>query len=146
MPCASYRCGLGSAASLPAAGAAAKCLVPWLRRCCLRGMIGMLFLPFCRLAHAQPPRAFLQNLFRGLGGKQQQQQPLQRRMSREEAAVSRLLIAVEGSERGLSGDEQQRAEIMAAVEELKELGSGSTTTGAAELSATWRLLWTTEKE
>ncbi|KAL4429336.1 hypothetical protein ABPG77_005110 [Micractinium sp. CCAP 211/92] len=67
-------------------------------------------------------------------------------MSREEAAVSRLLIAVEGSERGLSGDEQQRAEIMAAIEELKELGSGSTTTGAAELSATWRLLWTTEKE
>lgn len=110
------------------------------------------FLPciLCRSTVAQPPRAFLQNLFRGLGGKKQQQQqeeePRQRRLSREEAAVSRLLAAIEGCERGLTGNEEQRAEIMAAVEELRELGSGSTTTGADELSATWRLLWTTEKE
>ncbi|KAL4458667.1 hypothetical protein ABPG75_013532 [Micractinium tetrahymenae] len=86
------------------------------------------------------------NLFRGLGGKQQQQQPQQRRLSREEAAVSRLLAAIEGCERGLAGSEEQQAEITAAVGELKELGSGSTTTAADDLSATWRLLWTTEKE
>lgn len=103
--------------------------------------------PCCRSGTAQPPHAFLQNLFRGLGSKQRQpQQPQQRRLSREEAAVSRLLAAIEGCERGLTGSEEQRAEIMTAVDELRALGSGSTTTGASELSATWRLLWTTEKE
>lgn len=36
--------------------------------------------------------------------------------------------------------------MLEAVEELKALGEGSTTTDARTLSATWRLLWTTERE
>ncbi|KIZ03869.1 putative plastid-lipid-associated protein 11, chloroplastic [Monoraphidium neglectum] len=35
---------------------------------------------------------------------------------------------------------------MAAVEELKRAGAGETTTTATTLSATWKLVWTTEKE
>ncbi|KAI3435994.1 hypothetical protein D9Q98_002051 [Chlorella vulgaris] len=59
------------------------------------------------------------------------------------AAVERLLTSIEGSERGLctaNGDA-----VLAAAMELAQLGIGQTNTDD-RLSATWRLLWTTEKE
>lgn len=60
------------------------------------------------------------------------------------AAESRLLKAISGTDRGLTTTGEQKAEILEAVEELAELGRGSISTGG-KISATWRLLWTTEK-
>ncbi|KAI8475856.1 MAG: plastid lipid associated protein [Monoraphidium minutum] len=60
--------------------------------------------------------------------------------------VQQLLDAIGSTERGVATSEAAKAKIMAAVEELKHAGSGTTTTSAAALSATWKLLWTTEKE
>lgn len=96
----------------------------------------------CRSAVVQPPCAFL-NLFRGGGGASA---AAKQQSAQQAAAVQRLLSAVEGAERGLSTSKQQRQEVLAAAAELAELGSSSTTTSPGQLSATWRLLWTTEKE
>lgn len=60
------------------------------------------------------------------------------------AAESRLLEAIKGTDRGLTTTEQQKADILDAVEELAELGRGTVSTGG-KISATWRLIWTTEK-
>jgi hypothetical protein len=107
------------------------------------------------------------------------------------AARSRLLAAVEGTERGLNTSSEQKEEVwqqsrecvcvsaalhrpslllrpvlagrrarpslhrpptchtrqvLAAAAELAELGGGGATTDADSLSATWQLVWTTEKE
>ena len=61
------------------------------------------------------------------------------------AARDRLLDAVEGTRRGAATTPAARAAIEEAVDELERLGKGETYTGA-ELSAAWRLVWTTEKE
>ena len=60
------------------------------------------------------------------------------------AAESRLLAAIEGTDRGLNTTKEQKAEILDAVEALAGLGRGSVSTGS-NISATWRLIWTTEK-
>ncbi|KAL4859226.1 Acyl-coenzyme A oxidase [Chlorella vulgaris] len=59
------------------------------------------------------------------------------------AAVERLLTSIEGSERGLCTANGEA--VLAAAMELAQLGIGQTNTDD-RLSATWRLLWTTEKE
>ena len=59
-------------------------------------------------------------------------------------AVQDLLAAIQSTERGLSTTPAQRSAILSATEALTELGRGTTTTSDA-LSATWKLLWTTEK-
>eukprot|EP00898_Chlorokybus_atmophyticus_P002346 jgi/Chlat1/3111/Chrsp21S00244 len=64
-------------------------------------------------------------------------------------AKDELRKAVEGTERGVltqNDRDGRRDAIVQCVEALEELGKGSETTGADSLSATWRLLWTTEKE
>jgi hypothetical protein len=58
--------------------------------------------------------------------------------------VERLLSSIEGADRGLGNSAEQREAVLAAAAELAELGRGATTTGS-DLSATWKLLWTTEK-
>ncbi|CAL5220831.1 g2911 [Coccomyxa viridis] len=40
----------------------------------------------------------------------------------------------------------QKADILAAVEELVEAGAGTGTASSQNINATWKLLWTTEKE
>ena len=60
------------------------------------------------------------------------------------AAESRLLQAIEGTDKGMSTSPEQKAAILEAVEELEERGRGSVTTSGS-ISATWKLLWTTEK-
>lgn len=78
---------------------------------------------------------------------QQADTAAQQQEQQRQAAVGRLLAAIEGSERGLATQTQPAAaaDIMAAVDELAELGEGSATTEDETLSATWKLLWTTEK-
>lgn len=58
--------------------------------------------------------------------------------------MQQLLDAIRGTERGVSTSPEAKAKIMSAVEELKHAGAGSKTVDST--SATWRLLWTTEKE
>jgi len=87
----------------------------------------------CRVV--QPPSAFL-NLFRGKQSTKQQ-------APARPPAVEQLLAAIEGTERGLATSKQQREEILAAAAELEAAGADSSTTGVAELSATWKLVWTT---
>lgn len=62
-------------------------------------------------------------------------------------AKSRLLALICDQHRGLKtqSDPSKRSEIIAAIDELARVGAGCVTTGP-ELSATWRMLWTTEKE
>nr|CAD1835104.1 unnamed protein product [Ananas comosus var. bracteatus] len=62
-------------------------------------------------------------------------------------AKSDLLSLISDQERGLrtQRDPSKRAEIVAAIEALAAAAKGSVTTGPP-LSATWRMLWTTEKE
>ena len=60
------------------------------------------------------------------------------------SAVHDLLTAIRGTERGVSTTGAQRQAILTATAALTELGRGSTTT-CDTLSATWKLLWTTEK-
>lgn len=71
-------------------------------------------------------------------------QIIDKRGGQKLAAESRLLSAIESTQSGLNTSATQREDIMNAVSELEELGRGSVTTGS-ELSATWKLLWTTEK-
>ncbi|BDA47523.1 probable plastid-lipid-associated protein 11, chloroplasti [Coccomyxa sp. Obi] len=61
------------------------------------------------------------------------------------AAETRLLSAIKDTERGLKTPPSTREDILQAVNELEEIGKGTVTTGTG-LSATWKLLWTTEKE
>ncbi|XP_020093362.1 probable plastid-lipid-associated protein 11 [Ananas comosus] len=62
-------------------------------------------------------------------------------------AKSDLLSLISDQERGLrtQRDPSKRAEIVVAIEALAAAAKGSVTTGPP-LSATWRMLWTTEKE
>ncbi|CAI6003296.1 unnamed protein product [Closterium sp. NIES-65] len=71
------------------------------------------------------------------------------------AIKARLRAAIAKSERGVVTDEAITREILAAIESLEELGGGGraderkespVTTSDESLSATWKLLWTTEKE
>lgn len=59
-------------------------------------------------------------------------------------AVDDILAAVEGSERGCRTSRSQRARINAALGVLEEAGD-NTRPISKELSATWKLVWTTEK-
>eukprot|EP00850_Spirogloea_muscicola_P013697 SM000094S24714 [mRNA] locus=s94:307657:309735:- [translate_table: standard] len=57
-----------------------------------------------------------------------------------------LLAAIAGSERGVrTCTAQERGAVLRPVEALAALGAEAVTTGPG-LSATWRLLWTTERE
>ncbi|CAN4125142.1 unnamed protein product [Withania somnifera] len=60
---------------------------------------------------------------------------------------NRLLTLISDQERGLrtQSDPQKLSEIVQAIENLASTGRDTVTTGSS-LSATWRLLWTTEKE
>ena len=97
-----------------------------------------------RAAAAPPPQAIL-DFFKAAwpGGSSN---PLQQSRAKtpEQLAVQRLLSSIEGADRGLGNSPEQREEVLAAAAELARLGGGTTTTGS-DLSATWKLLWTTEK-
>ncbi|CAH2078936.1 unnamed protein product [Thlaspi arvense] len=62
-------------------------------------------------------------------------------------AKRNLLDLISDQDRGLrtQKDAAKRDAIVDAIESMAVIGRGSTTTGES-LSATWRLLWTTEKE
>ncbi|XP_048140906.1 probable plastid-lipid-associated protein 11, chloroplastic isoform X2 [Rhodamnia argentea] len=64
-----------------------------------------------------------------------------------ESAKKRLLSLIASQERGLRTQRSPGAlsSIVEAIDAVAALGRGTVTTGAS-LSATWRLLWTTEKE
>ncbi len=89
----------------------------------------------------QPPQALFGNLQKLFSRQEEPQQA-----NEQQEAVQRLLDAMEGAERGLAGTAVQRDAVLAAAAELASLGASQTTTTAADLSGTWRLLWTTEKE
>jgi hypothetical protein len=55
-----------------------------------------------------------------------------------------LLKLLDDTERGLKSNAAQTKEILEVVDRLKSGSEGTTTTGS-NLSATWKLLWTTEK-
>lgn len=59
-------------------------------------------------------------------------------------AVDDILSAVESTERGCNTSRSSRAKIDAALGVLE--GAGDSTSFNKTLSATWKLLWTTEKE
>ena len=64
-------------------------------------------------------------------------------------AVSDLLRAIEGTDRGVNTSAEQRQSIFRAIDALEALPAGADGaadhTGNASVSATWKLLWTTEK-
>eukprot|EP00271_Cylindrocystis_brebissonii_P005644 TRINITY_DN17803_c0_g1_i1.p1 TRINITY_DN17803_c0_g1~~TRINITY_DN17803_c0_g1_i1.p1 ORF type:complete len:306 (+),score=33.33 TRINITY_DN17803_c0_g1_i1:185-1102(+) len=62
-----------------------------------------------------------------------------------ELAKKTLFSLLDISNRGLNRDPSLQAKILEVVETLGEIGRGSVTADAS-LSATWKLLWTTEKE
>ncbi|KAI3844273.1 hypothetical protein MKW92_023020 [Papaver armeniacum] len=68
----------------------------------------------------------------------------------EEALLAKndLLDLIADEERGVKTQENplKRMQIIKAIEALRVAGKNSTTTSAASLSDTWRMLWTTEKE
>ncbi|KAK4755625.1 hypothetical protein SAY87_009382 [Trapa incisa] len=61
---------------------------------------------------------------------------------------SRLLSLIADQDRGLKTqrDPSTLSSIIAAIDDMAALGSDMVTTDGPLLSATWRLLWTTEKE
>ncbi|XP_012575249.1 probable plastid-lipid-associated protein 11, chloroplastic isoform X2 [Cicer arietinum] len=67
--------------------------------------------------------------------------------AQSQSAKDHLLTLISDQDRGLKtqNDPTRRASIVAAIDAMAAIGSGSVTTGDT-LSATWRLLWTTEKE
>ncbi|KAF5446193.1 hypothetical protein F2P56_031838 [Juglans regia] len=67
--------------------------------------------------------------------------------AQSQSAKRHLLSLISDQERGLSTqkDPAKRASIIEAIDALAVLGRDTVTTGDS-LSATWRLLWTTEKE
>ncbi|KAF7825287.1 putative plastid-lipid-associated protein 11 [Senna tora] len=64
-----------------------------------------------------------------------------------QSAKRHLLTLIADQDRGLKtqNDPEKRSSIVKAIDAMAALGAGSVTTGDS-LSATWRLLWTTEKE
>ncbi|KMZ73787.1 Plastid-lipid associated protein pap [Zostera marina] len=62
-------------------------------------------------------------------------------------AKADLLHLISDQERGVRTETlpTKRKEIIESIDALEDYGKGSVTTGA-ELSGTWRMLWTTEKE
>lgn len=60
------------------------------------------------------------------------------------AAETKLIEAIKDSQRGLNTSASQKQDILSAVEELESIGRGTVTTNEV-ISATWKLLWTTEK-
>lgn len=95
--------------------------------------------PRCRPASrgrtAVRPQALL-SFFRGGSSSSKSQQSSSSKA--QQAAVERLLASIEGRERGMAGTAAQRAAVLDAAAALAELGSGSSTTEAGQLSATWR--------
>ncbi|XP_074560526.1 putative plastid-lipid-associated protein 11, chloroplastic [Curcuma longa] len=83
---------------------------------------------------------------RGIGGNSPLPQALAGGATSLEAKAD-LLALIADQDRGLrtQSDPAKRAQIVAAISTLGELGSGQVTTGPS-LSGTWRMLWTTEKE
>eukprot|EP00879_Flechtneria_rotunda_P015292 GHRR01015985.1.p1 GENE.GHRR01015985.1~~GHRR01015985.1.p1 ORF type:complete len:181 (+),score=32.10 GHRR01015985.1:202-744(+) len=71
---------------------------------------------------------------------------LARAVDSKQQAVKSLFTALEGTERGLKTQPQVQAQIIDLVKQLKQGQLGIATTDAKLLSATWKLLWTTEKE
>ncbi|KAJ4955133.1 hypothetical protein NE237_011916 [Protea cynaroides] len=67
----------------------------------------------------------------------------------DEATLAKndLIELISGEERGVKTERNpsKRSKIIKAVDAMEVLGKGSVTTGLS-LSATWRMLWTTEKE
>ena len=61
------------------------------------------------------------------------------------ASETRLLQAIQGTRQGLETSAAQKADILAAVEDLVEAGAGVATASSSSINATWKLLWTTEK-
>jgi len=61
-------------------------------------------------------------------------------------AVERLRSLVSPTSRGLKTSKEAKDSILACVDELSIYGSKSHNTSPSSLSATWRLLWTTERE
>lgn len=62
----------------------------------------------------------------------------------QQAAVQQLLDLVKGTDRGVSTSPEAKERILAVVEELKRSSAGARTVDS--ISATWKLVWTTEKE
>ncbi|KAL3516920.1 hypothetical protein ACH5RR_023822 [Cinchona calisaya] len=64
------------------------------------------------------------------------------------SAKNNLLTLISDQERGLKtqSDPQKLSQIIQAIDAIAEVGRGSITTAHDSLSATWRMLWTTEKE
>jgi PAP_fibrillin len=60
--------------------------------------------------------------------------------------VDTLIADTASTRRGLDTPPELAARIADSVTRLVTAGAASSTTRAADLSATWRLLWTTEKE
>ncbi|KDP28812.1 hypothetical protein JCGZ_14583 [Jatropha curcas] len=67
--------------------------------------------------------------------------------TQSQSAKRHLLTLISDQDRGLKTqkDPEKRATIIQAIDAIAETGKGTVTTGNS-LSATWRLLWTTEKE
>ncbi|KAG8663984.1 hypothetical protein MANES_01G270400v8 [Manihot esculenta] len=67
--------------------------------------------------------------------------------NQSQSAKQHLLSLISDQDRGLKtqNDPEKRATIIQAIYAMAEQGKGTVTTGNS-LSATWRLLWTTEKE
>ncbi|KAF2315399.1 hypothetical protein GH714_039112 [Hevea brasiliensis] len=67
--------------------------------------------------------------------------------TQSQSAKEHLLSLISDQDRGLKtqNDPEKRASIIQAIDAMAEKGKGTVTTGNS-LSATWRLLWTTEKE
>lgn len=67
--------------------------------------------------------------------------------AQSQLAKQRLLNLIGDQDRGLmtQNNPTKLASIVKAIDDLADLGRDSVTTGGS-LSATWRLLWTTEKE
>ena len=66
-------------------------------------------------------------------------------MGSKGACESRLLQAIQDTRQGQDTTPAQKVEILAAVEDLAELGSDEATASSPSINATWKLLWTTEK-
>lgn len=64
------------------------------------------------------------------------------------SAKQHLLRLISDQDRGLKtqSDPKKLSKIVSAIDALAVLGRDSVTTTGSSLSATWRLLWTTEKE
>lgn len=66
--------------------------------------------------------------------------------SEAKLALDDILAAIDGTDRGLKTSASAQTEIKRAVEALSIVNQQSKTTAPELLSATWKLMWTTEKE